>query len=81
MSTIGHNRKLRKDLTTQVESKVTEALWTLVQTGFMDGKLKTNLTPQYSTPLQLYGTPKIHKADTHMCLTIGSPHAQISQRT
>ena len=54
-------RKLKKDPTTKLEKKITDALKVLERKGDITTNQRKYLAPQYSSPPQLYGTPKIHK--------------------
>ena len=76
-------RKLKKDPTTRVESKITQALKNAEQRGYMSREQRLYLSPQSSSPPQLYGLPKIHKADTPfrpIVSAIGSPAHLLSKQ-
>ena len=72
----GTYKKLKRDPTTKIETKVKNALKGLERRGLIDDRTRTRLTPQHSTPPQMYGLPKIHKEGTPLrpiVSTIGSP--------
>ena len=50
-------RKLKKDPTTKLEKKITDALKVLERKGDIITNQRKYLAPQYSSPPQLYGTP------------------------
>ena len=69
-------KKLKNDSTTKIEKRVTQSLRKLEEKGWIADKAKLNLTPQFSTPPQIYGLPKIHKEKTPLrpiVSSIGSP--------
>jgi len=55
--------RLKKDPTSRVETKVGNMLKSLENRGHMSDKERRYLTPQCSSPPQMYGLPKIHKAN------------------
>ena len=56
--------KLKKDPTQRVEKKVSQALKEAENAGWISDIQRLHLTPQFSTPPQIYGLPKIHKPGT-----------------
>ena len=54
-------RKLKKDPTTKIEKRVSESLKTVERNGGTLENLRRHLTTQFSTPLQIYDLPKVHK--------------------
>ena len=57
-------KKLKRDPTTKIEKCITQSLKVAEKNGWIPDKLRLYLTPQFSTPPQIYGLPKIHKAGT-----------------
>ena len=69
-------KQIRRNPTTRIEKQVSESLKNLQRDGFIGESLAKRLNPQFSTPPQMYGLPKIHKEDIPMrpiVVTIGSP--------
>ena len=54
-------KKLKKDPTSRIESKITRSLRALEDKGCISDKERKYLTPQCLTLPQMYGLPKIHK--------------------
>ena len=78
----GTYRKLKKDPTSSVESKICQALKECEKKGFMDQKQRIHLQQQFSTPPQLYGLPKVHKEGTPLrpiVSAIGSPTHSVAR--
>ena len=70
-------RKLKKDPTTRVESKITQALKNAKQRGYMSREQRLYLSPQSSFPPQLYGLPKYTKQtppSDQLSQQLGPPH-------
>ena len=67
---------LRKDPTVKTENRISDALKSLQQHGYIDDKLWDRLTPRYSNPPQLCGLPKIHKdgIPMHPIVSAGAIH-------
>ena len=68
--------KLKKDPTQRVEKEVSQALKEAENAGWISDIQRLHLTPQFSTPPQIYGLPKIHKPGTPLrpiVSSIGSP--------
>ena len=69
-------KKLKRDPTTKTEKHITQLLKVTEKNGWIPNELRLYLTPQFSTPPQIYGLPKIHKAGTPLrpiVSSIGSP--------
>ena len=76
------NRPLPRDPTVKVENKIADTLKRLRNQGHLDHRLCDFLIPQYSTPPQMYGLPKVHKEDTPMrpiVSTINSPSYKLAK--
>ena len=68
--------RLKRDPTSRIETKVGKMLKSLEGRGHMSDKERRYLTPQCSSPPQMYGLPKIHKPDIPLrpiVSAIGSP--------
>ena len=61
-------RRLKRDPTTKVEKRITEGLKALESTGYITVEQRKYLAPQYSSPPQLYGLPKIGSPSSTDCL-------------
>ena len=67
---------LPRNPTARIEKRVTDALKSVERDGNLPEQTRKNLTPRQSTVPQIYGLPKIHKADVPLrpiVCTIGSP--------
>ena len=53
--------KLKKDPTTKIETKDSNALKKLEERGFITNKQQLALKPNHLTPQQIYGLPKVNK--------------------
>ena len=76
------NRKLKRDPTTKIEKRITQSLKDAEKNGWISNKFRLQLTPQLSTPPQIYGLPKIHKAGTPLrpiVSSIGSPTYRLAK--
>jgi hypothetical protein len=78
----GTYKKLKGDPTCNVERKITKMLTKCEKDGYITRKHRLYLQPNCSTPPQLYGLPKVHKANIPLrpiVSTIGSPVYRLSK--
>ena len=69
-------QKLKSNPTTRTEKEITKDLRELCRQEYITKEKKDYLTPQFSSPPQLYGLPKVHKQNILLrpiVSTIGSP--------
>ena len=69
-------KKLKRTPTTKIEKRVSEFLKRVERSGGIPEKLRRSLTPQFTTPPQIYGLPKVHKDEIPLrpiVASIGSP--------
>ena len=57
-------KKLKRNPTTRVETRISSALKELGQKGYLSNKQRLSLSPSFSTAPQIYNLPKIHKEGT-----------------
>ena len=75
--------KLKKDPTSQTETKVHRALKKLEEKGYISKSQWLYLAPRHSTPPQIYGLPKVHKEGTPLrpiVAAIGSPTHPLAKK-
>ena len=75
--------KLRKDPTSQIETKVFQALKKLEEKGYISNSQRLYLAPRHSTPPQIYGLPKVHKDRNPLrpiVAAIGSPTHPLAKK-
>ena len=75
-------KKLKRDLTTKVETRISSALKELERKGHLSNKQRLSLSPSFSSAPRIYGLPKIHKEGVPLrpiVSAIGSPTHQLAR--
>ena len=75
-------KKMKRNPTTRVETRISSALKELEQKGYLSNKQRLSLSPSFSTAPQIYGLPKIHKEGIPLqpiVSAIGSPTYQLAR--
>ena len=75
--------KQKKDPTSKVEKKINQALKALENGGKISDKGRKYLSPQCSTPPQMYGLPKLRKDGIPLrpiVSAIGSPTYRLAKK-